>query len=40
MRLRWGICGAGRICQDFVNAIRLLPEGEHEVEKMLLKINN
>jgi dihydrodiol dehydrogenase / D-xylose 1-dehydrogenase (NADP) len=31
MRLRWGICGAGRICQDFVNAIRLLPEGEHEV---------
>jgi len=31
MQLRWGICGAGRICQDFVNAVRLLPQSEHQV---------
>jgi len=29
--IRWGICSAGLICHDFVNAISSHPEGEHEV---------
>ena len=29
--LRWGICGAGKIANDFVVALRTLPAAEHEV---------
>jgi len=30
--LRWGICSAGRICDDFVNAMSTLPAGTHKVQ--------
>ncbi|XP_033757083.1 trans-1,2-dihydrobenzene-1,2-diol dehydrogenase-like [Pecten maximus] len=29
--LRWGICGAGKISNDFCSAMSTLPKGEHEV---------
>ena len=29
--LRWGICGAGNIAFDFVNALQSLPKGQHVV---------
>ena len=31
MKLRWGICGAGKISNDFCSALKTLPETEHEV---------
>lgn len=31
MALRWGIVGAGLICHDFVEALRILPPNEHKV---------
>ena len=31
MALRWGICGAGKISNDFVVALKTLPVSEHEV---------
>jgi dihydrodiol dehydrogenase / D-xylose 1-dehydrogenase (NADP) len=31
MATRWGIVSAGRICNDFVTALSLLPEEEHQV---------
>ncbi|XP_072016274.1 trans-1,2-dihydrobenzene-1,2-diol dehydrogenase-like [Amphiura filiformis] len=32
MALKWGICGSGRICQSFVNALQSSPTEEHKVE--------
>ncbi|XP_069140152.1 trans-1,2-dihydrobenzene-1,2-diol dehydrogenase-like [Argopecten irradians] len=29
--LRWGICGAGKISNDFCSAMTTLPSGEHEI---------
>jgi len=29
--LRWGICGAGKICSDFVNALSVLPPENHKI---------
>ncbi|XP_060072787.1 trans-1,2-dihydrobenzene-1,2-diol dehydrogenase-like [Ylistrum balloti] len=29
--LRWGICGAGKISNDFCSAMTTLPDGEHEI---------
>ena len=31
MALRWGICGAGKISNDFVVALKTLPISEHKV---------
>ncbi|XP_050299032.1 trans-1,2-dihydrobenzene-1,2-diol dehydrogenase-like [Anthonomus grandis grandis] len=31
MALKWGIVGAGRISQDFVTAVKTLPESDHKV---------
>ena len=31
MALRWGICSAGLIANDFVVALKTLPETEHQV---------
>ncbi|XP_053722791.1 trans-1,2-dihydrobenzene-1,2-diol dehydrogenase [Synchiropus splendidus] len=31
MATRWGICGAGKICNDFTVALRTLPAEEHQV---------
>ncbi|XP_077296372.1 trans-1,2-dihydrobenzene-1,2-diol dehydrogenase-like [Arctopsyche grandis] len=31
MALRWGIAGAGKISNDFVTAVKLLPKKDHEV---------
>lgn len=31
MKLRWGIVSAGKISNDFVNALTLLPEESHTV---------
>lgn len=31
MTLRWGICSAGLIANDFVVALKTLPEKEHQV---------
>jgi len=31
MALKWGIVSAGRICHDFVNALKTLPVEEHQV---------
>ena len=28
---KWGICGTGSVCFDFVSAIQLLPPDEHSV---------
>lgn len=30
--LHWGICSAGRICNDFVNALSVLPKEDHQVK--------
>jgi len=30
--LRWGICSAGRICDDFVSALSTLPPEDHKVQ--------
>jgi dihydrodiol dehydrogenase / D-xylose 1-dehydrogenase (NADP) len=32
MATKWGICGAGRISNDFVTAVKSLPTSEHLVE--------
>ena len=29
--IRWGICGAGNISNDFCAALKLLPETEHQI---------
>ena len=34
-KLRWGICSAGKICNDFVLALKVLPSAEHEVGQLL-----
>ncbi|XP_071795022.1 trans-1,2-dihydrobenzene-1,2-diol dehydrogenase-like [Asterias amurensis] len=31
MKLRWGICSAGKICNDFVSALSSLPSEDHTV---------
>ncbi|CAG2115444.1 unnamed protein product [Medioppia subpectinata] len=31
MATRWGILSAGRICHDFVSALRILPSDEHQL---------
>ncbi|KAK3101598.1 hypothetical protein FSP39_004755 [Pinctada imbricata] len=31
MRLRWGICGAGQISNDFCHALKTLPQEDHEI---------
>ncbi|KAK3096517.1 hypothetical protein FSP39_000946 [Pinctada imbricata] len=31
MKLRWGICGAGKISNDFCSALKTLPDTEHEI---------
>lgn len=31
MALKWGICAAGKISNDFCSALKTLPKGEHEV---------
>lgn len=31
MSLKWGIASSGKICHDFVEALKCLPKGEHEV---------
>lgn len=33
MVLRWGICGAGLICSDFVSAVLAPPNNGHEVKR-------
>lgn len=39
MVLRWGICGAGLICSDFVSAVLAPPNNGHEVkEKKYIQI--
>lgn len=30
MALRWGIAGAGRICHDYVTAVRTYPDTDHK----------
>ena len=29
--LRWGICSAGRVANDFCCGLKLLPEDEHKI---------
>lgn len=31
MALKWGICAAGKISNDFCSALKTLPKGEHEI---------
>lgn len=31
MALRWGIAGSGKICSDFVTAVKVLPVANHQV---------
>ncbi|CAH1392778.1 unnamed protein product [Nezara viridula] len=31
MALKWGILSAGKICNDFVNALNYLPDNEHQI---------
>lgn len=31
MALRWGIAAAGKISSDFVNALQIYPESDHQV---------
>ncbi|KAK3105865.1 hypothetical protein FSP39_007302 [Pinctada imbricata] len=37
MKLRWGICGAGRVSSDFCHALLTLPSDEHELTSIASK---
>lgn len=37
MATKWGVVTAGKICHDFVTAVRSLPGNDHQVIQSILK---
>ncbi len=40
MATKWGVISAGKICHDFVAAVRSFPPGDHEVSITLRSVHN